>query len=55
MADEHDLRLVPYAILVPGPVASVLIALFPTWLPVIITFAALAIIALTVRLLTLHR
>lgn len=53
--DEPDLRLVPYAILVPGPVAAVLSALFPAWLPLIITIAAITIVALTLRLLANRR
>lgn len=55
MSDEPDLRLVPYAILVPGPVAAGLSALFPAWLPLIITIAAITIVALTLRLLANRR
>lgn len=50
MPRQSDLRLVPYAILVPGPIAALLIALFPGWLPVITSIAAVMIVALTVLL-----
>ncbi|CAN5919755.1 hypothetical protein BH23ACT10_BH23ACT10_35800 [soil metagenome] len=50
VSNEPDLRLVPYAILVPGPIAALLIALFPGWLPVITSVAAVTIVALTVLL-----
>jgi len=40
---------------VPGPVAAALSALFPAWLPLIITIAAMTIVALTLRLLANRR
>lgn len=55
MRDDPDLRLVPYAILVPGPVAAVLIVAFPGWLPLITTIAAVTIVALTLRLVAVRR
>lgn len=50
MADTPDLRPVAHAILVPGPIAAMLVALFPAWLSLIVGVAGVVIVGLTLRL-----
>jgi hypothetical protein len=50
MAEEPRHRALPYAILGPGAVAAGLIALFPEWIAVISTVAAVTIVGLALHL-----